>query len=410
MPLPTAPTSYWLARAALPARPPLEGAAGADHAIVGAGVASAIAALAAPRAGMRVLVLEADAAGRGASGRNAGFLLAEGAEAFAQVAREVSPAAAKALRDLGLSTRALVRGVADHADVGLSFPGSLRLAATAEEAADLEATLAAVGPPLSRVAPADLEAGYGRLGYVLGLVDPGDGQVDPLRLLAATFAEAEAAGALRFDATPVTAIRETAAGVALETPRGRVTVSHALVATNAWISACLHGAPWVRPVRAQMLAARVTPTPRWTMPVYADRGADYWRLAADGTVLLGGRRLVGGPTEETDDANPAAPVQPALDALLARLVAPARAEVVARWAGTMGFTADGLPAAGRAPDRERTWVVGGFNGHGMGWGAALATSVVGAMSARGEALPPCFDPARAALARRPDVPTAAARG
>ena len=409
MALPTAPPSYWLARDALPARPPLDGDARVDLAIVGAGVASAFAALAAARAGMRVLVLEADAAGRGATGRNAGFLLAEGAEAFAQVVRDASPRTATALRDLGLATRALVRGVAEHADVGLAFPGSLRLAASPAEAADFEATLSLVGPPLRRVPQSDLEAGYGRLGYVLGLVDPGDGQVEPLRLLAATFAQAEALGARRVDATPVTAIREEAEGVVLETPRGRVRAAHALVATNAWITACLRGAPWVRPVRAQMLAARVTPVPRWTMPVYADRGADYWRLTADGTVLLGGRRLVGGPTEETDDANPAAPVQPALDALLAALVGRARVEVVTRWAGTMGFTADGVPAAGLAPGRERTWVVGGFNGHGMGWGAALATAVVHAVTGRGEALPPCFDPARPAL-RRSDVPAPATRG
>src|SRR5204863_5663402 len=136
---------------------------------------------------------------------------------------------------------------------------------------------------------------------------------------------------------------------------------------------------------------------------------DYWRMLPDGTVLLGGRRLVGGPTEETDDANPAAPVQPALDALLRRLVGDARVEVTARGAGTMGFTADGVPAAGLAPGRERTWVLGGFNGHGMGWGAGLATTLVGAMTGRGGAPHSCFDPARPALAR-PGVPTPAARG
>jgi gamma-glutamylputrescine oxidase len=407
--LPTAPSSYWLDRDALEPRPPLAADAVADLAIVGAGIASAFAALAAARAGLRVLVLEADAAGRGATGRNAGFLLAEGAESSAEVARSASPAVAHALRAAGLATRDLVASLGRSADLDLSFPGSLRLAGSPEEAADLRATRALVGLPLEVVPAADLEARYGDRGYLSGLLDPGDGQVNPLRLLAAAFAEAEAAGVARRDASPVTAIEETARGVLVRTPRATVTASRVLVAVNAWITRCLGGAPWVRPVRAQMLAARATPAPAWMRPVYADRGADYWRRLPDGTLLLGGRRLVGDATEETDDASPAAPVQPALDALLRRLVGDARVEVVARWAGTMGFTADAVPAAGRAPGRERTWVLGGFNGHGMGWGPGLATALVGAMTGRGPALPACYDPAREALARRV-VPAPAARG
>ena len=53
--------------------------------IVGAGIVGASLARSLTLRGTRVLVLEADVAGRGATGRNAGFLLAEGSETTSEV-------------------------------------------------------------------------------------------------------------------------------------------------------------------------------------------------------------------------------------------------------------------------------------------------------------------------------------
>jgi glycine/D-amino acid oxidase-like deaminating enzyme len=206
----------------------------------------------------------------------------------------------------------------------------------------------------------------------------------------------------------------------VSTPGGSIVASDVVVATNAWISRLLPDVR-VQPMRAQMLAARVEPAPAWPTPVYANRGADYWRRLDDGTVLLGGQRAVGGAGEEGDDARPAAPVQPALDALLVRLLHlgfPEAAcaalaqrkiigatlrrggriivEVTDRWAGTMGFTADAMPIVGEAPGRPRVWVLGGFHGHGMGWGPGLAVRLAAAI-ASGAAVSPEFSPSRPSL-------------
>jgi glycine/D-amino acid oxidase-like deaminating enzyme len=389
------PGSFWLGRRPPLGSPaPLAGRHETDVAVVGAGIAGACVALGLARAGRRVTLLDAAVPGRGATGRNAGFLLAEGAEGTAEVSRALGRATAAALRETGLRTRAEVAALAAKADVGWRAKGSIRLAGDEAEADDLAETARLVGKPLETMGRDALPAAYRGRGFHAALVDPLDGEVDPLALLSAVLAAARATGRLSEGyGDPVTAVEDGPPAV-VRTARAEVRAERAVVTTNAWANELIPGPPAVRPVRAQMLAARVSPLPAWDRPAYANRGADYWRLVGD-VAILGGKRLVGGDTEETDDARPAAPVQPALEALLARLVRPARAEVTTRWAGTMGFTPDGVPFAGRAPGRSRTWLLAGCNGHGMGWGAGLAAALVDAMEGRGS-LAPCFDPARRA--------------
>lgn len=395
---PTAPGSFWLDRDPASPRPPLTDAATTDVVVVGGGIAGAFATLELARGGADAICLEGDRIARGATGRNAGFLLAEAAETYAELLRTHGLDTARAVRAAGLLTRAAVTEVAARDDVALRITGSLRLAADAAEDADFAASAKLLAPEVEHLGRTQVPPAYRALDPAGGLVDPGDGEVHPLRLARAVFARAEAAGAFVFERSPVAAIEASADGVVVRTPSGSVTARAAIVTTNAWIPSLLPRGPAVRPVRAQMLAARVDPLPAFDRPVYYRRGADYWRTLADGTLLLGGLRALGGAAEETDDARPASPVQDGLDALLARLVGPdARVRVIARWAGTMGFTPDGLPAAGLAPGHDRVHVLGGFNGHGMGWGAGLARALAQGLLGQASPLDPAFDPSRPAL-------------
>jgi glycine/D-amino acid oxidase-like deaminating enzyme len=374
----------------------------AEVLVIGGGVAAAFLALHLAEAGTSVVVVESDRVASGASGRNAGFLLADGSDPFSRVAAERGTETAVALRTLGLLSRDVVARVAQDEDVGLRFAGSLRLAETEEERRDLVETARQVGAPL-RVLEADgLPEAYRGRGFCAGLVDPGDGEVNPLRLVRAAFRRAQGEGAEVHESTPVLWLDETRTGVRALTPNGSVEAERAVVATNAWIPRLLPGGPSVRPVRAQMLAAKATPSPAWDAPVYARAGADYWRRLPDGTLLVGGMRRSGGDEEETYDASPSPRVQGPLDRLLAALLpAGARVEVLTRWAGTMGFSLDGLPSAGVAPGLARVHVVGGFTGHGMGWGPGLAALLAERLLGRGPGPPEAFSPSRGSVAPRP---------
>jgi glycine/D-amino acid oxidase-like deaminating enzyme len=112
-------------------------------------------------------------------------------------------------------------------------------------------------------------------------------------------------------------------------------------------------------------------------PVYAEWGHRYWRQRDDGTVLIGGFRNRAAGDEVGYDAMPTDAVQTHLDAQLRRLGV--GAPVTHRWAGTMGFTADGLPLVGLAPTARHVFVCGGYTGHGMGFAVNAAAALVGSM-------------------------------
>jgi glycine/D-amino acid oxidase-like deaminating enzyme len=153
-----------------------------------------------------------------------------------------------------------------------------------------------------------------------------------------------------------------------------------IVATNARLPELVPSlASFVTAHRAQMLATAAVPM-MLDRPCYAGGGYDYFRQRGDGRVLLGGRRHLFFEAERTTSTAITDDVQRALDAYLEAHLAFARgAAIDARWAGTMGFSADGLPLAGRAPNEQDTWVLGGFTGHGLGLALALADHLADAI-------------------------------
>lgn len=374
---------------------PLTGEVACDTVVVGGGISGLSIARQLVLRGVDTAVLEATRIGHGASGRNAGFLLADGARSFAHVAATRGTDVATSLRAVGIGTRAVVHDLAlRHPRIGLEPCGSLRLAADAAEARELEQTAAQVGEGLRYLAADALPAPWRRNGrFVGGLEDPGDGLLDPLALLHALQQELVAAGGRVFEGSEVRTLTETHDGIVCRTGRGAVRARRAVLATNAWTQRFAPGL--LRPVRAQMLEAEVEPVPAWPQAVYANGGADYWRRRGAQRVLVGGRRAAGGEGEETDAATPGAAVQGALDRLLADLVgARARARVTRRWAGIMAFTADGLPLAGRAPGTTRIYLLAGLNGQGMGWAPGLSILLAEAVVEQRGVVPACFRPSR----------------
>jgi glycine/D-amino acid oxidase-like deaminating enzyme len=131
----------------------------------------------------------------------------------------------------------------------------------------------------------------------------------------------------------------------------------------------------VRPVRAQMLATAPAGR-RLREPVYSHEGYYYLHQLPTGEVLLGGARHLHRAAEVGYDDATTEALQADLEAYL-RTHFPdfAGVPVARRWSGTMGFSTDGLPAYGPVPGLPRSLWVGGFTGHGMGYGFRMGRLV-----------------------------------
>src|ERR671937_1671178 len=122
--------------------PAVDGDTDADVAIVGGGIAGIASAYFLATAGARVVVLEGRSVAEGASGRNAGFLLAGVAENFVAASRRYGEEHAWRIWCLTKRTQSLVRSLVETHRIGcdLEWYGSMQIAADDDEWAEMLAS------------------------------------------------------------------------------------------------------------------------------------------------------------------------------------------------------------------------------------------------------------------------------
>ncbi len=365
----------------------------ADALVIGGGALGMAACYWLARAGLRTVLLERRGLGWGASGRNAGLMLA----------------GAGPLEDPALLREVLSE---ERLEVGYRQPGHLALASSPEvweRIREEAARRAPQLPPLhalDRAACEDLLGMRIAPGFCGGRWLPSGGLVHPLRLIDGLATAAAARGAVIATETAARTIGSAGADLRIATSRGVLRAGAVICACH---SACADLLPELatcfRPIRGQMLATEPLPT-LFRMGMAVDWGALYWRQANSGAVLLGGCRRLDPQTEtgRCEALNPL--IQTALERFLPETfpdLPPVR--VARRWAGIMDETPDGRPLVGPAPQTPGCWVLAGFGGHGLpgalGFARALADAVVsGALS---PAILP-YNPARHTEVAAPEGP------
>lgn len=365
-----------------------------DAVVVGAGIAGISAALAFQRRGLSVRVIERHTLGSGASCRNAGFLMRGSADHYAAAAELYGRDRARRLWRFNEENLAALR--AEGAESLASFrnvPSKLLALDPAQEAELKWSAEMLRTDGFNAAWESEGDDAVWRSGRVIGaLVNPDDASVNSwelMRLLASRLAKPVD------ENHEVFAVEPEGSAVRVRTPDHDFLAPRVLVCTNAYgplLFPSLEGA--VTPRRGQMIAVRFPPGRgvRLGASYYFNHGSEYTRQTPDGTIVFGGCRTYHAEREVGYEDRTTPWVQGAIEQWVRDLLGDGY-EVTARWAGTMGFTSDGLPIVGPVPgvdpERKRVWFCGGFTGHGMSVGWLTARGAAEAMmDGREEGLEP----------------------
>lgn len=378
---------------ALVPRDPLDGDTEADVAIVGAGFTGLWTAyyLTELDPGLRVVVVEQEIAGFGASGRNGGWCSALLPTSAATIAREHGLQAARAMRSAMRDAVVEVGGVtaAEEIACDFAFGGTVQLARSEAQLARARADAAEAATWGDEVALLDIEATREHVratGAIGASFTPDCARLHPGRLVRSLADVVEQRGVRIAEGTRALRLSPRA----IVTDHGTVRARHVIRATEAWTSQLPGSERDVVPVYSLMIATEPLPAEVWNQ-IGLSRGETfsdhrhlivYGQRTADDRLAFGGR---GAPYHRGSriraDFDQDAQVFAHLRSTLVDLFPDAAdAEITHRWGGPLGIARDWHASVGLDPQTGIGWA-GGYVGDGVATsnlaGRTLADLVLG---------------------------------
>ncbi|MCX8997315.1 FAD-binding oxidoreductase [Rhizobiaceae bacterium BDR2-2] len=359
-----------------------------DVAVIGGGFTGLGAARQLAKAGARVVVLEGERIGWGASGRNGGHLNNGLAHSYlaakAELGRERAIAVYKAFDDSIDTLEALI--AEEGIDCDFRRAGKLKLASKPQHFAGLaknfEAVHAEVDPDTALLSAADLKDEIGSTFY--GAMLSKKSAMMHMGRYAAGLAEAASRhGATIFENAAVTRHAQKDGRHELETGRGRVTADNVLVATGAYTPSNFHYfRRRIIAVGSFIIATRPLTEDEVRASVPGNRTyvnsmniGNYFRLAPDNRLIFGGRARFSATSDQSSDAKSGAILKESLHCIFPQL---AHVPIEYCWGGLVDMTKDRYPRAGY---HDGVWYAMGYSGHGAQLsthlGMALADAILG---------------------------------
>jgi glycine/D-amino acid oxidase-like deaminating enzyme len=363
-------------------------------AIIGGGVAGICAAYHLATVGVKVVVLERDVLGSGATGTSVGVLSPPLFQPFDQMVRFRGERVARAVWEFaqrsvaGLAALLERRGAAALAGLDLSGGYVVADGASLTEAEGAFRALESAGLPVEWLPGERVREITGGNDFLGGYRIEGGGCLSPVPAVQAVAEAAREAGGVIVEGVHVEDVRRLEGRLACDTNRGQLRAEMVVYATHVDVRrfSAFVGDEIV-PIRGQAMVIE-TGAPVFRGAFSTHWKLNMWRSDPEGRLFIGGWRR-----EAWDRSYWKA--KPRLDEELQESLhgwfRSAFSDldgcpVARRWSGIYGWTADYLPLVGPLPGRPGEMVLSGFSGGGLSF-AFEAGRAIAAMITEGEAVP-----------------------
>ena len=364
--------------------PELQGEVVADVCVIGAGYTGLSAALELAQAGYKVVVLEAETIGWGASGRNGGQICTGFSSGQAKIISQLGKADAKRAFDISEEAKRLIVDRIEKYKIECDLQwGYMHCIPKPHQFADLKAwaeeyeELGYGGNTL--LSKAELEAKLGTTIYHGALRESGAGHFHPLNYCLGLADAALKAGAVIHENSAVIEV-DTGPMPWARTPKGKVLAKFMIIGGNAYLGKVvkpLYGR--VMPVASYIIATEPLGENR-AKALIADNEAvantnfivDYYRRSKDHRMLFGGRASYSGVTPPALGEY----MRPRMTAVFPQLK---DVKIDYAWGGNIAITSNRIPDCGRLS--PTVYYAHGYSGQGVAlanmYGKLMAECVMG---------------------------------
>lgn len=323
---------------------------------------------------LKIIVVERSFCGSGASGRNAGFLTVGSASFYKSVNSKWGNEKSLKLRKFGQESLDLVFSeiLKSSSDISFNKTSSMTLLQSADQYQKLLN---------DQFNPNQFDFEFienKKLSYHLkerffGALESGiEYKIDPSELIANLKRKIESRGVKILENQSVFNI--TSEGI--ESSLCWIKAKQVVLALDGYFSqfhSTFHGKIFSR--RAQMMAVQLGETFSCPHLYYDSPERVYWRMTDDRTLLIGGKRVLDEANEVGEFEKISSKVQIGLETYLKDQLNLKKFKVIKRWSGIMGFTEHELPFSELITAPIETFIIGGFSGHGMGFGFGAAKNL-----------------------------------